>query len=211
VLALLAAPYLLYVGGFPVLVLGVIGVAASISYAGGICPYAKRGLADLVFILMFGIVGVVGTYYIQFAALKGLSSFWSILPRAFPWATLVVGLPVGALVTDVLVIDDIRDHEFDALKGWRTGAVRYGLGWSRAEFIALLVCAYLAPFCFWVGLGYGPWVLLPVLTLPLARTIAHGVRTLESPKDLLPMTPKLAGLSLIYSLLLAVGLAVSKN
>lgn len=209
--ALLAAPYLLHIGGILVLIFGIIGILASISYAGGICPYAKRGFADLLFFLMFGIVAVVATYYIQIASVRGITSFYSISPDAFPRAVFVIGLPIGALVTNVLIIDDIRDHEFDAVKGWRTGAVRYGVEWSRAEFTALMVFAYLAPLCFWLALGYDAWVLLPLLTVPWAFTTVHAIRTLEQPTDLLPMTPKMAQLSLIYPLLLATGIAVSNG
>ena len=208
-LALLTAPYLLHIGGVLVLIFGIIGISASVGYAGGICPYAKHGLADLLFFLMFGIVAVVATYYIQVASVDRLRSFYSILPDAFPWAVFVVGLPIGALATDVLIIDDIRDREFDRVKGWRTGAVRYGIGWSRAEFIALMAFAYFALLVFWLKLGFAPWVLLPLLTLPLAITTGNAVCTLERPKQLLPMTPKMARLTLIYSVLLAIGIAVS--
>lgn len=51
-----------------------------------------------------------------------------------PWPVWVVGLPCGALVTNVLIIDDIRDRHFDRVKGWRTVAVRFGLVGSRCCF-----------------------------------------------------------------------------
>jgi 1,4-dihydroxy-2-naphthoate octaprenyltransferase len=79
--------------------------------------YAPRGLADGVFFAMFGVVAVAGAYFIQ--------------AQAFAANAFVVGVPVGALVTNVLIIDDIRDRAFDAAKGWRTPAVRFGIGWSR--------------------------------------------------------------------------------
>jgi 1,4-dihydroxy-2-naphthoate octaprenyltransferase len=194
-LAALTAPYLVYLGGTPALLIGIAGVASSLSYAAGPLRYAPRGLADPIFFAMFGVVAVTGAYYIQ--------------ALAFPASAFVVGVPVGALVTNVLIIDDIRDREFDAAKGWRTGAVRFGIGWSRGEYLALSALAYLAPFGFWLVPGFSAWVLLPLLSLPWAARIARTVCTSEQRTALHPMTPRASLLSLAYALLLATGLAVS--
>ena len=193
-LAALTAPYMVYLGGTAALAVGVLGTASSFCYAAGPWRYAPRGLADPIFFAMFGIVAVAGAYYVQAR---------EIHPGAF-----VLGLPVGALVTNVLVIDDIRDRSFDALKGWRTGAVRFGLGWSRRQYVGLSLAAYLAPFGFWLGLGYSAWVLLPLLSLPWAVQIGRVVWTSERPEALVPMTPRASLLALCYALLLGLGLAL---
>lgn len=86
---------------------------------------------------------------------------WHVVWEALPPDAFILGLPVGALVVNVLLIDDIRDHEPDRDKGWRTGAVRFGVNWTRAEIVLLTVFAYIAPFWFWLGRGYSAWVLLP--------------------------------------------------
>jgi 1,4-dihydroxy-2-naphthoate octaprenyltransferase len=194
-LATLTAPYLVYLGGTPALSIGIVGVASSLFYAAGPLRYAPRGLADPIFFAMFGAVAVAGAYYIQ--------------AHAFPASAFVVGLPVGALVTNVLIIDDIRDREFDAAKGWRTGAVRFGIGWSRREYLVLSALAYLAPFVFWLGLGFSAWVLLPLLTFPWAARIARTVWASEQREALVPMTPQASLLSLAFSTLLAAGIALS--
>lgn len=194
-LAALTAPYLVNRGGTPALLIGIVGVASSLSYAAGPLRYAPRGLADPIFFAMFGVVAVAGAYYIQ--------------AHAFPASAFVVGVPVGALVTNVLIIDDIRDRSFDAAKGWRTGTVRFGIGWSRGEYLALSALAYLAPFGFWRILGFSAWVLLPLLTLPWAVRIARAVRTSEQREDLVPMTPRASLLALGYALLLGAGLALA--
>lgn len=207
-LAALTLPYLLSIGGTVALLIGIIGAVSSYCYAGGPQPYVKRGLADPVFFAMFGIVAVVGAYYIQSAALHGPAASGVDGLKRLPWYIFLVGLPVGALVTNVMVIDDIRDRHFDAVKGWRTGTVRFGLGGSRVEYLALTAFAYLSPFWFWLGLGFSAWTLLPLLTLPLAYTIARAVCTLDQTGDLIVMTPRASKLSLIYSGLLAAGLAM---
>jgi len=206
-LALLTAPFLYRIGGAPVLVLGAVGIAASLSYNAG-WAYVRRGLADPVFLVMFGVVAVAGTYYIQVAALHGAPSPWRLL-ASLPLPVFVAGLPAGAIVTAVMLIDDLRDREFDRRKGWRTGAVRRGPGWSRVEIAVLLTFAYTAPIAFWLALGFDARVLLPLLSLPLAWRIVTAVRTLERRADLVPLTPRMARLAVIHSALLGAGLALS--
>ncbi len=197
---------LLWQSGPWVLAIGLVGVAASLAYHWGPWPYAARGLAEPVFFVMFGVVAVASTYFVQAASLAPAGPWWqrsAPLPNAAWW----VGLPVGALVTAVLVIDDIRDRAWDARKGWRTAAVRWGLPFSRAEFAALLALAYAMPFVLW-GLGWGVWNLLPLLTAPLAWPALRAVRRFDDTRSLLPWTPRVARLGLIYAALQALGLAL---
>jgi 1,4-dihydroxy-2-naphthoate octaprenyltransferase len=206
-LALSSGAYLLFVGGLAAVLIGVVGVASSLGYHGGPLPYVKRGLADPIFLLMFGVVAPAALYYLQLVSLVPAGP-WLTRWSPLPWTAYLVGLPVGALVTNVMIIDDIRDRDWDAQKGWRTGAVRWGLAWSRAEFAALMLLAYLAPPLMWL-LGLGAWTLLPLLTLPLAAKALHTVLHVSQARALLPWTPRVARLSLIYAVLLALGLAVS--
>lgn len=208
VLAVLTGPYLVAVAGLQAVVLGVIGILASLGYSLGPFSMTKLGIDDLMFFIMFGIVAVAGAYYVQAAPAFGASAATLIVPQAFPFSAFVVGLPVGALITNVLLIDDIRDRKFDALKGWHTTPVRFGLAWTRREFVAFVVFAYVLPFWFWLGLNFSPWVLLTLLTLPEAINIARVVCTTDEFAQLRPMTPRAAQLSLEYSVLLGIGLAV---
>lgn len=205
-----AAPgvYLAWIGGPLVIAIGCLGVLASFAYAGGRLRYARLGLADPFFFLMFGVVAEVGSYYIQVASRA--EDVWTrlVVTDALPAELFLIGLPVGALVTNVLAIDDIRDRCFDAAKGWRTTAVRFGLTGSRIEYLGLSAFAYLAPFGFWRGLDLGAAVLLPLLTLPLAASIARAVLTKDATPDLFPMTPRASLLALAYATLLSLGLAI---
>jgi 1,4-dihydroxy-2-naphthoate polyprenyltransferase len=205
--ALLAGAWLLHHAGVPVLVIGLSSIAASWIYSGGPFPFGERGIADPLFFVFFGIVSVVGCYYVQAVPAYDLQNFRQALPDAFPFSAFALSLPIGALTTNILIIDDIRDREFDVVKGKRTVAVRAGMAWSRAEFVALLVLSYLAPFWFWLGLGFGASILLPLLTLPYALSTVRGTLTLDRFEDLVPMTPKAARLLLSYAVLLAIGVA----
>ena len=206
-LAASTAPYLYAIGGPPVLLLGAIGIAASLSYAGGPVAYNRYGLAEPVFLLMFGVVAVYGSYYIQAAAHDAAAPRWAFF-RELPIELLLLGLPVGALVTCVLIVDDIRDRGFDAAKGWRTGTVRFGLGNSRLRFGVLLTAACAAPPLYWLTMVYEAWILLPLLCLPWAVSILATVLRHDTTAELLPITPATSKLSMIYSLLLGVGVAL---
>lgn len=201
------APYLVAIGGPLVLVIGVVGIVASVGYAAGGLRYVRLGLADPLFFAMFGVVAVVGTYYIQAAPAAG--DVWQrfAVTDALPLSAFVVGLPIGALVTNVMVIDDIRDRDWDADKGWRTTAVRFGVAGSRVEYAALTLLAYAAPFALWWWLPASAWVLLPLATLPLALLVLRAVLTRDTTAELFVMSPRASMLSLAYAALLCVGLA----
>ncbi len=201
--------WLLPIAGVLTVVLGAVGIAASAGYAAGPYPLVRLGIAEPVFVVMFGIVAVVGTYYVQAVASLGATPHWLPVPGALPVDAFLLGLPEGALVTSVLVIDDLRDSAFDAVKGWHTGTVRFGRSWGRTQFTGLVVFGYLCPFWFWLELHFSAWVLLPLLTLPAAAFVTHRVCTRNCRTDLIPMTPCMAFVSLAYSILLGIGIAVS--
>jgi 1,4-dihydroxy-2-naphthoate octaprenyltransferase len=208
-LALLCGGYLLVIGGMAAVAIGAVGVLSSVGYHGRVVNYTRLGLADPVFFFMFGVLAVAATAYFQAVSLAPSGTWlwrWAPLPASAWW----IGLPVGALVTNVLIIDDIRDRDWDAKKGWRTGVVRWGLRWSRAEFALLMAFAYVAPLAMW-ALGMGPWLLLPLLTLPWAAQALRTVMRVADPQALLPWTPRVALLGLVYAALLGLGLALPQG
>jgi len=207
-LAVLAGPYLLHVAGSPVIVIGSLGMVGSLIYSAGPFPFAKYGLSDLHFLIMFGIFAPAAAYYVQFAAHQQPASYWQLLFHGMPMQAFVVGLPLGAIAVNILIIDDIRDRGFDTAKGWRTGPLRFGITWSRFEYVLLTGLVYVIPFWLWLGWGFDAWVLLPLLTLPFAGVIARKVCTEDAYDSLLPLTPMAAFLCLGYAALLAAGVAL---
>lgn len=197
----------LVVGGTAALVIGVAGVVASFGYSAGPRPYTRFGIAEPVFFAMFGIVAVAGTYFAQIAWLAAAASRPVPNLTTLPPAAFLVGLPVGALVTNILLIDDLEDRHFDASKGWRTLAVSFGPRGSRFAYCLLSLLAYLAPLVLWTLGGYAAWILLPLVTLPLALRILPVVLTHEDEPTLEPMTARAAMLTFLYSALLAIGVA----
>jgi 1,4-dihydroxy-2-naphthoate octaprenyltransferase len=210
VLALLTAPVLADSVGWPaVLALGAIGTIASLGYGGGPLPYARLGIADPVFFAMFGMIAVPATYIAQAGIADQrtltavLDAFRSLSPNVY-----VAALPVAALVTNVLLIDEIRDADFDRAKRWRSGAVRWGREFTRIELWTLTIFAYLIPFWLWARGGYTTGALLPLATLPTAIDVARRVRRARRFEELFPLTPRASRLAMVYGALSGLGLGI---
>ena len=203
-LAALTIPYLWEVAGWPVAVLGLIGLAASMSYAGGPLEYARHGLSELVFFIMFGVVAVIGIYYAEAASVFG---DWREAFATLPPEVWVLGLPSAALIDNVLIIDDMCDRESDRSKGWRTGAVRFGRRWALGGCLVLTCFAYAAPLWFWWEFGFSAWIFLPLVTLPFAILILRMLHSRTQAEEL-DASARGAFLAFFFSLLLAIGIAV---
>lgn len=205
----LVAPYLAGVIGWQtVLILGAVGVLAAVCYAGGPVPYTRPGLADPIFFIMFAFVAVPASYAVQLAAGEGVPLSFPAVLQLVPMRAFIAGLPVGALVTNVLLIDEIRDVEFDRAKGWRTGCVRFGRNYALNEIVGLTLLAYLVPLWLWFGGGLGASVLVPLVTLPTAFGVARAARRAERFEALFPLTPRASRLAFLYAALFGVGLAL---
>ncbi len=194
-LASLVGLYLIWVGGWPILAVGVASILAAVLYTGGPLPFGYVGLGDLFVFIFFGLVAVCGTYYVQ--AL-------TVTPDVF-----LAAVGPGALITAILVVNNLRDMETDARAGKRTLAVMLGRQGTRLEYLGLLLVAYVVPLVLWLGLDRGPWVLLPWLSSPLALGLWRKVN--DDAHLGPPLNQVLAGtarLSLVYAALLGVAMAV---
>lgn len=190
---------LVTIGGPALLVVGVLAVLAALLYTGGPLPYGYRGLGDLFVFLFFGIVAVVGTAYLQAGTV--------LLPLA--WAAAI---PVGALVTAILVVNNLRDRPTDAAAGKRTLAVTYGDRFAQAEYIALVAAAFVMPIAIAL-LAVRPGALLALLAIALVPPLAGEVLATGEGSDRRRLNPVLGGtarLALVQALLLAAGLALGR-
>ncbi|PSQ13752.1 1,4-dihydroxy-2-naphthoate polyprenyltransferase [Halobacteriales archaeon QS_8_69_73] len=206
-LAVVSGVYLVYVGGVPILVVGLASVVAGVTYTGGPLPYGYRGLGDLFVFVFFGLVAVAGTYYVQAAAGAGVVLPAGLPPGTLPTRAVVAGLPAAGLSTAILVVNNVRDRETDAAAGKRTLAVILGYRASRLEWTALVGMAYAVPVIFWLD-GYPPAVLLPLATAPLAAAVGRTIWTRSDGAALNPALERTGRLLFAHSALFAVGLAV---
>lgn len=164
VATLLAVP-LFAARGLPILFIGIPSLYFCFGYTGGPVPLAYRGLGELFVILFFGFVAVTGTAFVQ-------TGEWYD-------ASVVAGFQIGCLSTMLIAINNLRDAAEDAQTGKKTLAVRFGVGFARAEIVLLLVAAHAAGVYWWQQ-GWPRAFTLPLITLPIGLVIAWKVVT-EAP------------------------------
>lgn len=185
--------YLVYLGGLVILVIGVLSIISGVAYTAGPFPLAYNGLGDVFVFLFFGFVGTIGTYYVQ--ALE--------ITEFIIWASI----PVGALVTNILVINNYRDIDEDKLNGKNTLAVIFGKTFTRAQYILFLIISYAIPFIAYYTYKEHLLVFLPLLTIPLSFKLIYMIFRYEGSQlnKTLELTAKL---SAIYGVLFAIGILV---
>jgi 1,4-dihydroxy-2-naphthoate polyprenyltransferase len=199
--AALCGVYLVVVAGWELLVLGVLSILAGVLYTGGPRPYGYEGLGEVFVFLFFGIVAVAGSAFAQL--------------ESWPWESFALAVPVGLLVTAILVVNNIRDMDTDRRAGKRTFAVRLGRERARFEYAALMALGFLvllpiaaieiADSDSWSAL----WWLLPWLTVPLAVKLVGVVRTRVDGPTLNGALARTAGLQLVFCVLLTAGILIS--
>ncbi|ELY96303.1 1,4-dihydroxy-2-naphthoate octaprenyltransferase [Natrialba taiwanensis DSM 12281] len=206
-LAICSGSYLVSIGGVPIIVFGLISVFCGWAYTGGPYPLGYHGLGDLLVFIFFGIVAVVGTYYIQ--VVSAVEPFVMTIPDGtVTRQAFLASLPIAGLSTAMIVVNNVRDMETDAETGKRTLAVRLGYRGSRIEFTAMLSLAYLTPIWFWLGGGFGASILLPLVSLPYAVMISRTVWSRTDGKALNPALEATGKLLALYAVLFAVGLVM---
>lgn len=193
-LAMLCGVYLTWIAGWPVIAIGLASIASGIAYTGGPFPLGYHGLGDIFVMVFFGFVAVCGTAFVQVGQIPDIA--W--------WASV----PVGSLATAILVVNNVRDRVTDAVCGKRTLAVRFGRTGALLEYMLLLASAYAVPVVLYLGGQAGVYVLLPLVTAPVA---AARIRALFAAQDGPSYNACLVGsarLSLLYGVLFAAGLAL---
>ena len=190
-LAALIGLYLIWVGGWPVVVIGLASIAAAVAYTGGPFPLGYHGLGDLFVFIFFGLVAVCGSYYVQAGTISWLA-VWS-------------AVPVGVLVVNILVVNNLRDIDTDRAAGKKTLAVRLGSRGAQSEYLLLLAFAYLVPLLLWLLGKTSPWMMLAWLSLPAAWRPTRLVLT-ENGSILNQALAGTARLALIFAVLFSVGL-----
>ncbi|MFI5177870.1 MAG: 1,4-dihydroxy-2-naphthoate polyprenyltransferase [Vicinamibacterales bacterium] len=186
--AALLGLYLAWVGGWPIIAIGTASIIAGVAYTGGPWPFGYHGLGDVFVFCFFGLVAVCGTYYLHTGEVTGLS--------------VAAASAVGFLITAILVVNNLRDRATDARTGKRTLAVRLGDRATRWQFAALVGGAYVIAIAMAVAASL--WLLLPLLSLPLAVRVAAPVMRGADGRALNLTLKGTAQLTLVYGVLVTV-------
>ena len=185
--------YLVYRGGWLMLVIGLLAILAALAYTGGPYPLGYNGLGDPAVFIFFGLVGVAGSAYVQTGDLT--------------WLAILCAVPIGCLAVAIIVANNLRDIETDRAAGKRTLAVFLGRERTILEFAGLIGVAYLIPPLLWLGGQIGAWWLLTLLSLPLAVPLVARARTATG-RELVPVLIGTSRLIFVYGALFALGIAL---
>lgn len=194
-LAAVCGLYLTWQAGWVVIMIGVASILAALAYTGGPYPLGYNGLGEVFVFLFFGLAAVMGAYYVQ--------------TLRFSWSAFLLSVPLGLLITAILVVNNLRDLDGDRLAGKLTQAARHGARWTRREYLFCWAGAFLA-IPVGIVLDLLPWPCLAVaLGLPMALRLQRSVDQ-DIGKALNKTLAGTGKLTLVFALLVSLGLVIAR-
>ena len=194
-LAFLFGLYLVNVGGVTILAIGISSLVFGIMYTGGPFPLGYNGLGDIFVFVYFGIVATMTTYYLNTLEWSSASFWASVIP--------------GALSTNILVVNNLRDVAQDKLSGKKTLGVLLGEKALKWEYTLLLGLALEIPPYFFFHLDASYYIFLPYLCVPLSLKLLAEIWLHQKKSTLNGTLEKTAAFMFVYGVLFAVGLLIT--
>ena len=192
-LAICVGFYLAWIGGWPIVWIGLLSIAAGILYTGGPYPLGYHGWGDIFVFIFFGLIAVPGTYYLQIGVISNLS-IW-------------MGAIMGMLSTAILVVNNLRDADTDKLSGKRTLAVRMGKYFSKVQYSLLMILPFILPIYLWWISETELSLLLTVFSIPLSFHLIKQIFSLTG-SNLNLVLHRTARFLFIFTVLLSIGLVI---
>lgn len=181
---------LVQVGGWPIVIVGLVSILLGYGYTAGPYPLAYKGLGDLFVIIFFGLVAVQGMFFLQTQELN-LGSF-------------ILGLQIGLLSTVLIAINNLRDIEGDTKVNKRTLAVRLGVKLAKMEIKLLCILPFLLNV-YWLLNNKMAAFVLPLLSLPLAVKIIKNINATAPSPVYNQFLAQAAGLHLLFGVFISIG------
>lgn len=171
--------------------LGLLAIAAAVTYTSGSRPYGYAGLGDISVFIFFGLVGVLGTFYLHAEWLR--------------WELVLPAVASGLFSTAVLNLNNIRDISSDKLAGKLSIPVRIGLQRAVQYHAFLLAGGVLAAIAFALLEYQSPWQFLFLLSTPLFLKNLRAVQQYKEAAALDPYLKQMALSTLLFVLLFGIG------
>jgi 1,4-dihydroxy-2-naphthoate octaprenyltransferase len=184
---------LIHWGGPWMLAVGFASILSGIAYTGGPWPLGYHGFGDIFVFLFFGLVAVATTYFVQAGRITG--------------EVVLAAFPMGLLAANILLVNNYRDAETDAVAHKRTLVVRFGRRYARAQFGASIAVALLIPLLFRAH-GFGAWCLLPLAVTPIAFAHIRRLKASRRPAELVALLGDTGKLLALYAVLFAAGVTL---
>jgi 1,4-dihydroxy-2-naphthoate octaprenyltransferase len=192
-LALAFGIYLTFVRGMMVPLIGVAAIVAALAYTGGPYPLGYHGLGEVFVFLFFGLTSVAGTYWVQTGTVSLLA-----------W---LMAAAIGAIITAIIVVNNLRDIEQDRAANKRTIAVRIGVRATKFEYTMLVALPYTLLTVLVVVHALPLAALVTLLSLPLALRATRRVFA-QTGRALNAALAETGQTALLFSVLFAVGMVL---
>ena len=192
-IAILVGCYLAWIGGLPIVFIGIASIIAGIAYTGGPYPLGYNGFGELFVFLFFGIIAVPGTYFLQ--------------AGTFTYLSIWLGSCMGMLSAAILVVNNIRDIDTDKVTGKKTLAVYFGILFSYIEFIILIIGPYLILLYLMINKNLDSSIYIVFFSLPIGLKLIFELITNTGIK-LNTVLSSTAKLLFVFSLLCSIGLVI---
>ncbi len=183
--------------GYPILILGFVGLFSGYFYTGTPLVLASRGLGEVVIGVNFGVLMVLGSYYVQ--------------TGRFALEALLASIPVALLIALVVFVNEFQDMRADADAGRRTWVVRLGRRTSSRLYVGLISAVYVSVLVLVLLRLVTPFALLALFTIPIAaRAAAVTLVMYDSPERLVPANAGTILTHLSVGLLLSLGYCLER-
>lgn len=200
ILSLISGVLLLYLSAlsFPMILLflglGLIAIWAAVNYTSGPKPYGYRALGDVSVFIFFGLLSVLGSYFLQ----RG----------HFEWSTIFPAMSCGLFSMAVLNINNIRDISSDAQSGKTSLAMILGRQGASTYHLSLLIMGLAGALVFTLLHFHSLWQLLFLITVPLLIKNFLAVKNKESAMELDPYLKQMALTTLLFVVSFSIGLLI---
>lgn len=189
--------WFVWLRGWPILLLGLVGMAGGFFYTGFPFFLKYRGLGDPIVFVLMGPLMVIGSFY--------------VLTGTYSHSVLRVSLPVGCLVAAILSANNLRDIEDDTKAGIQTTACLLGFRLAKLEYAALVLAAFGITAALILLNILPPLSLLVLLTVPLAVRNVRSVLTSRDSQSIEALDRKTAALHLTFGILLILSIVLNKS
>ncbi|MEW5993411.1 MAG: 1,4-dihydroxy-2-naphthoate polyprenyltransferase [Candidatus Zixiibacteriota bacterium] len=194
VLAFFVGVYLVWRGGWPIAVIGLLSILFGVMYTAGPLPLGYYGLGDPFVLVFFGPVAVGGTFYVQTLDINSV--------------VLLAGLAPGLFSVAILTVNNLRDIESDRRAGKKTLAVRFGAAYVRTQYVLAVLVASSLPIVLHLVTGGHQFVMLTTLTILAAIPAFRSVLGRAAGVELNATLATTGKLLLLYSILFSIGWVV---
>ena len=193
ILASLVGLSLLFFAGWELIPIGIACVLGAFLYTAGPYPLAYHGWGDLMVLIFFGFIPVGCTYYI-------MAGDWNT-------SVTVTSLACGLVIDTLLMVNNFRDRDQDAVSGKKTLVVRFGAKFGLGMYLMLgLLACWLCFYFLFIGKIYA--VLLPQIYLISHIATTRKMAHIHHGKALNSILGETSKNILIFGVLLALGMVL---